>query len=140
MYATVDDMKLRFGEVEMIRLSVADGDVPEAIVPGRIEGAIDDASKLINTYLRVRYATPVSPPPAELARAACVLARYDLANGGDREPTEQMRLARKEVLAWLDGLAKGDTSLEGAVPLGTGSGARAADRAPAFATRADGGL
>lgn len=140
MYATVDDMKLRFGEVEMIRLSVAGGDVPEAIVPGRIEGAIADASTLIDTYLRVRYATPVSPPPTELVRAACVLARYDLAHGGDREPTEQMRLARKEVLAWLDGLAKGATSLEGAVPLGTGSGARTADRTPAFAMRADGGL
>lgn len=140
MYATVDDMIQRYGEVEMIRLSVADGDAPEAIVPGRIEGAIADASQLIDSYLRARYATPVVPAAPELVRATCLLARYDLAHGGEREPTEQMRLARKEVIAWLAQLAGGAASLEGAVALSAGGGARAADRARAFTTRADGGL
>lgn len=140
MYATVDDMIQRYGQVEMIRLSVADGDVPETIIPDRIEGALSDASLLIDSYLRVRYATPVMPAPAVLVRSACMLARYDLAHGGDREPTEQMRLAYKSVVAWLEGLAKGEASLEGAVALAQGSGARVSDRQPAFVPRPDGGL
>lgn len=140
MYATVDDMIRRYGEVEMIRLSVADGTVPEAVVPGRIEGAIADASQLIDSYLRVRYATPVVPAPAELVRSTCLLARYDLALGGEREPTEQMRLARKEVIAWLEKLAAGSATLEGAIALSAGGGARTSDRRPAFTTPENGGL
>ncbi|QIB34751.1 gp436 family protein [Ancylobacter pratisalsi] len=140
MYATVNDMISRFGEEEMTRLSVADGDMPEAVQRARIEQAINDASRLIDSYLRKRYATPVAPAPAELVRSACLLARYDLALGGDREPTEQMRLARKEIIGWLEVLAIGKASLEGVVALASDSGARTSDRAPAFTTRAGGGL
>ncbi|GLK85690.1 DUF1320 domain-containing protein [Ancylobacter defluvii] len=140
MYATVANMIARYGEVEMIRFSVADGDIPDAVIPARIESALADASLRIDSRLRLRYATPVSPAPMELQRAACVLARFDLAHGGDREPTEQMRLACKEVLSWLDQLATGEASLEGVAPLATGSSARASDRTPAFVMRRDGGL
>lgn len=142
-YATVLDMTSRFGEVEMLRVSVADGTLPdegEAMPTGRIEQALSDASVLVDSYLRGRYAVPVVPPPAELVRATCVLARYDLAHGGDREPSEQMRLARKEVLTWLGLLGDGSVSLEGLVPISASSGARVADRPRVFTTRADGGL
>lgn len=138
MYATVDDLTSRFGAGEMLRLSVADGDLPaegEPMPTGRLEQAIADAGRLIDTYLRQRYAVPVLPPPADLVRAACVLARYDLANGGDREPSEQMRLARKEVLTWLGQIGLGEASLEGALPLSAGSSARVSDRPPTFTLR-----
>lgn len=131
MYATLDDMVTRYGETEMARLSTADGPLPadgEPIPDARIVQAIDDAGRLIDTYLRRRYAVPVAPPPPELVRAACVLARYDLALGGDREPSEQMRLARKEVLAWLAQLGDGGATLEGIAPLSAGSSARVSDR------------
>ena len=144
MYATVDHMVTRFGEVEMIRLSVADGPTPDAIIPDRIESALVDASVQIDTYLRVRYAVPVVPVPEELVRAACLLARFDLAMGGDREPSEQMRLARKEVLAWLADIGAGRADLAGVAPAGGaasgGSGARVSDRPAAFTTRPNGGL
>ncbi|ABS69715.1 protein of unknown function DUF1320 [Xanthobacter versatilis] len=142
-YATVTDMTSRFGAVEMLRVSVADGLLPpegEPMPTGRIEQALSDASVLVDSYLRARYAVPVAPPPAELVRAACVLARYDLAHGGDREPSEQMRLARKEVLLWLEKLGSGAASLEGVVPVSAASGARTSDRLRAFTTRPDGGL
>lgn len=140
MYASLSDMISRYGEIEMLRFSVADGDLPDAIVPDRIEQAIDDASRLIDSYVRRRYASPVRPAPPELVRACCVLARYDLAHGGDREPTEQMRLARKDVVEWLAELASGAATLEGALALADGSSARTSDRVPAFTMRADGGL
>ena len=134
-YASVQDMVTRFGDVEMLRLSVADGSLPDAGAPLptlRIEQAIADASRLIETHLRVRYTVPVTPAPDDLVRAACVLARYDLATGGDREPSEQMRLARKEVLAWLTQLSRGEVSLEGAVLISAGAGARTGDRPRMF--------
>lgn len=142
-YATVADMTSRFGETEMFRVSVADGALPPAGDPmptTRILQALSDASVLIDSYLRQRYTVPVAPPPVELVRAACVLARYDLAHGGDREPSEQMRLARKEVLTWLGFIGTGEVSLEGVVPVSAAGGARVSDRPRAFAARADGGL
>ncbi|WP_332117247.1 DUF1320 domain-containing protein [Azorhizobium caulinodans] len=142
MYATVDHMVTRFGEVEMIRLSVADGPTPDAILPARIETALADASAQIDTYLRVRYPVPVAPVPAELVRAACILARFDLAMGGDREPSEQMRLARKEILSWLADIGAGRADLDGVTPTGvaSSSGARVSDRPPAFFSNPNGGL
>ncbi|MDI4664712.1 DUF1320 domain-containing protein [Xanthobacter autotrophicus] len=142
-YATVTDMTSRFGDVEMLRVCVADGLLPaegEPMPTARIEQALWDASVLVDSYLRARYAVPVSPAPAELVRATCVLARYDLAHGGDREPSEQMRLARKEVLTWLADLGFGRVSLEGLVPVSAAAGARFADRPRAFTSRTDGGL
>lgn len=140
MYATTNDMISRFGETEMLRLSVADGDLPEELDPARIEQALTDNSLLIDSFLRGRYVTPVQPSPPDLVRACCLLARYDLALGGEREPSEQMRLARKEVLTWLGHVGDGTASLEGAVALSAGGGARTSDRVPAFTMRADGGL
>lgn len=142
-YATVTDMTSRFGEVEMLRVSRADGVLPaegEPMPADRIVQALADASVLVDSYLRGRYAVPVVPAPAELVRATCVLARYDLAHGGDREPSEQMRLARKEVLGWLEKLGSGAASLEGIVPVSAAAGARTSDRPRAFTTRPDGGL
>lgn len=136
MYASVEDMVSRFGETEMIRLSVADGPIPEEVEPPRIEQALADASRLIDSYLRVRYQVPVAPVPGELVRAACALARYDLATGGDRDPTEEMRLSRKEVLNWLAALARGDASLEGVAPVGAAGSARASDRPATFSGNA----
>jgi phage gp36-like protein len=143
-YASLSDMVLKFGAIEMRRLSVADGDLPDEIEAPRIEDALAAAGLTIDSYLRRRYALPLANNPDELNRAACLLARYDLALGGDREPSEQMRLARTEILAWLADLAEGRAELSGVDPVGVGSatanGARASDRIGAFTTRPDGGL
>lgn len=141
MYASIADMTSRFGEAEMIRFSVAGGEIPDEILPARIEGALSDASHLIDSYLGRRYRTPIAAPTPELVRAACVLARFDLAHGEDREPTEQMRLARKDVIAWLERLADGGAVLDGAESTATvATKARWHDRLPAFSTPPNGGL
>ncbi len=143
-YATLSDMVLKFGAIEMRRLSVADGNLPDEVEAPRIDDALNAASLAIDTYLRRRYALPLAGTTDELVRAACVLARYDLATGGDREPSEQMRLARKEVLEWLADLGAGKAELAGVAPIGSGaegsSGARTSDREPAFFTPPGGGL
>lgn len=131
-YAAVADMVSRFGESEIIRFSAGDGPLPDAIEPARIDQALADASALIDSYLRRRYAAPLTAPPPDIVRAACTLARYDLAMGGDREPSEQMRLARKEVVDWLMALAEGKATLEGVTPIGASSSARVSDRERTF--------
>ncbi|NIX75389.1 DUF1320 domain-containing protein [Microvirga sp. c23x22] len=131
-YASVEDMVARFGEGEMLRLSVADGDLPDSILPERIEKALTDATDLIDSYLRSRYTVPLAPVPEAILRAACHLARYDLSNSGDKTPTEAMKDSRAEIIAWLTKLSKGDASLEGATPIATAGGARTSDRPVMF--------
>lgn len=134
-YATLPDMNEAFGEAEMIRLSAAPGDLDGPVDEAKVDRAIVDATDLIDSYLRRRYAVPLAAPvPPAIRRACGVLARFDLAHGDQREPTEQMRLARKDTIDWLKGLADGSAELPGAVPLGgtSGAGARVSDRCPAF--------
>jgi phage gp36-like protein len=134
-YATAEDMLARFGEVEMTRLTAAEGELDAGVVAAKVETALREATGLIDSYLRRRYAVPLAAPvPPEIVRACCVLARYDLAHGEQREPSEQMRLARREVVEWLAALADGKAVLDGAVPAAgaSGAGAMASDRARAF--------
>ncbi|GGG30970.1 hypothetical protein GCM10010964_18650 [Caldovatus sediminis] len=134
-YATVADMLARFGEAELTRLTAAEGALDGGVVTERVETALAEATGLIDSYLRRRWAVPLAAPvPVEIVRACCVLARYDLAHGEQREPSEQMRLARKEVIEWLAALADGAAALDGAVPAAgaAGAGAMASDRARAF--------
>lgn len=131
-YAQVQDMVARFGEGEMLRLCVADGDLPDAIQPERIERALNDATDTIDSFLRSRYLVPLAPIPDSITRAACSLARYDLSNSGDKTPTEAMKDSRAEVMAWLKKLGDGQASLEGATPVTTSGGAKTTDRPAMF--------
>lgn len=126
-YATVNDMVERFGQIEMIRLSTRDNALPEAIDGGRVALLLDDASSVIDSLLRQRYAVPLAPVPREIRRACCILARYDLAQGGEQTPTEAMETERSQVMKWLRELADGSIRL--AVPTATtDSSARVQDR------------
>lgn len=135
-YATLTDMTDRFGEAELIHLSAAPDGLAGPVVSAKVDVALNDATAQIDSYLRRRYLVPLEAPiPAEIVRAACVLARFDLAHGDQREPTEQMRLARKDTLAWLEQLANGTVMLEGApLAAGSGTGAKVTDRARGFGT------
>ncbi|MBR0643991.1 gp436 family protein [Plastoroseomonas hellenica] len=129
-YATTPDMIEEFGEEELIHLTARPGELHGPVVTSRVERALSACTDLINSYLRRRYQVPLSlPAPASITHACCVLARFDLSNGEQKTPTEQMRLQRKEVITWLEGLAVGTVQLDG-VPLagGSGAGAQASDR------------
>lgn len=137
-YASVADMVARFGETEMIRLSQPEDRTAETVLAAKVELALADATGLIDDYLRARYAVPLASIPDSVVRAACVLARYDLAKGERTEPTEQMRLDRKEVISWLQGIAGGDVNIAAPVAASASdgsSGARASDRPAIFDDR-----
>lgn len=136
MYATVANMIERFGLTEMVRLSRPEDRTATTVDEVKIEIALADAGALINDYLRGRHEVPLASPPESVVRAACVLARYDAAQGERVEPTEQMRLARKEIIGWLEGIAAGRITID-APGIGGGSspassGARVQDRCRPF--------
>lgn len=132
MYATVTDMIARFGETHMIRLSRPEDRTAQTVDAVKIETALADVSAVIDGYIRGRYLVPVAAPPAEIVRAACVLARYDLAQGEHMEPSDEMTAARKDVIGWLENVSRELVNLDipAALPAGpaVGSGPRMSDR------------
>jgi phage gp36-like protein len=136
-YATLSDLQEAFGEAEAIRLTAPEGELDGPVVEAKVTRALAEASDLVDSYLARRYAVPLAAPVAPaIVRATLVLARFDLAHGDQREPTEQMRLARKETIAWLERLAGGEAVLPGnpALAGASGAGARRTDRDRAFST------
>jgi phage gp36-like protein len=106
-YATIDDMVTRYGAAEMIRASTPDGAPAVSIVNAPIQAALDDATSLIDGYLRNRYKVPLDIAPQEVNAACCILARYTLATGGERNPSAQVKTDRVEKLSWLKLVAQG---------------------------------
>lgn len=135
-YASSADMIRIYGEAEMTRLSAPDNALDGPPVTAAIEQALLDASDMIDGYLRPRYAVPlVAPVPPAIARACRVLARHDLASGGQKTPSEQMVRERTDAITWLRDIAAGKVDLDvaAAAPATTvGSGATISDRAPTF--------
>lgn len=136
MYATADDLIAKYGETEVARLSAAYG-APVAVDAARCAIAIADASALVDSYLRTRYAVPLADPPREVVTAVLTLTRHDLAQGDGREPSTQMIEARKETIAWLGRIASGTVKVAGAAEAmgsaiadasGADTGARVSDR------------
>ena len=111
-YATVDEMIGRFGEVEMMRLTTPANADLVAVQREPAIVALGDASAVIDTYLRKRYRAPLDVAPKEIKRACCILARYDLATGEQKQPTETLVNERKETMAWLKQIANGDVVLD----------------------------
>ena len=110
-YALPSDMIARFGVTEMIRLTVPQDQDMTQVNTAPILIALGDATDTINTYISKRYATPLAQVPASVNRACCLLARFDLYTGDGREPSEQVRLSRKETITWLEQIATGKVLL-----------------------------
>lgn len=130
-YATAEDLIARFGEVDVIRLSAPEGQLDQAVDYARVNLALDSATGLIDSYVRRRYATPLSTVPQEIRDACCTLARYDLARGEQKTPSEQMMAERKATLDWLRMVAEGTVFLDAALAAATApgiAGARVSDR------------
>lgn len=137
MYATVTDMIARFGETQIIRLSQPEDRTAATVDEEKVNIALADASAVIDGYIRGRYFVPISVPPAEIVRATCILARYDLSDTERSSPTEEMSKGRADVIKWLESISKELVNLDvpRALVTGTdqvGSGPRISDRGRVF--------
>lgn len=105
-YATRSDMTLRYGEAEIASLEDADNTgAGNEEVTAR---ALLDAQEEADSYVAVRYSTPLPSVPAPLARATCDIARFRLYK--DR-PTEEVKYRYERSVKWLEQLAAGKVLL-----------------------------
>lgn len=132
MYATVSDMIARFGETQILRLSNPENRETEIVDEAKVNIALGDASVLIDGYIRGRYLVPIAVPPADIVRATCILARYDLSDTERSSPSDEMSKGRADVIKWLEAISKELVNLDipVAAPAGpaVGSGPRMSDR------------
>lgn len=105
-YATQQDLVDRYGEEELIQLT--DRDAVAAIDADVVAKALSDADEVIDGYIGSRVSLPLASVPAVLVRVASDIARYFLHSDA---PTEQVRTAYKDAIAWLKDVAAGRVSL-----------------------------
>ncbi|UYZ69969.1 DUF1320 domain-containing protein [Moraxella bovis] len=108
MYATKDDMITRFGirQINELESMHHDGELST-------DKALIDATHQINSYLSVRYITPVVGSEF-LTVIACNIARYRLyMNDSDGEVQKRY----DEAIAWLKDVANGKANVTYATPL-----------------------
>src|SRR5882724_8286908 len=106
-YATVDDMVLRFGAIDMIRLTTPADQELDGIVRAVAETAFETASAIMDSYIRKRYRTPLDMAPPEVVAKCCDLARFELSTGDQKSPSEEVRSRRNDAIQWLRDIADG---------------------------------
>lgn len=107
-YADTDRMVEVFGLDEMLQLTDAEQETltePDAV---KIRTALDDASALIDGFVRRRYSLPLNPTPALLVRVCCDIARFYLYR--DR-PTDTVKDAYRQGLDLLKQISAGTYQL-----------------------------
>ena len=81
------------------------------------DAALDAASRVADSYLRARYATPVTGYGVDLTRAVCSLAAWDLLSVRGYDPQrggdEALRLRAEDALRWLRDVSSGKAHLSG---------------------------
>ena len=88
MFATVQLMRDKFGERELIQLTDIEQPYTDQINLTKLQAALDAANSEIESYLVGRYELPLQTPPAFLIALACDMARYHACTGAmsDNDP------------------------------------------------------
>ncbi|MBT9431355.1 DUF1320 domain-containing protein [Candidatus Sodalis endolongispinus] len=108
MYASLEDMVLRFGEREVRTLTDRDntGEIDAAVLAGGLQAAVDE----INGYIGGRYTLPLPVVPSNLRGIACDIARYRL-TGTERVCTDEIRDRYRDAIRYLENVANGRVTL-----------------------------
>ena len=109
-YASLADMKIRYSEQELIKLT--DHNRPAAQIDvARINAALDDAQALIDDALRDCYQLPLSNPTSRRLKAiTCRIARRFLY---DDKPTDEVKALYDIDVKYLQNLYHTRTHLLG---------------------------
>ena len=119
-YATQADLvPLRITLGDLAELT-SDDETPDATV---VQGALDDASSLVDSYCGKRFATPLQSSRF-LTKLTCDIAIYNLAsNRRDTKPTETWTENYQQALKFLRDVSNGDATIPspavGAQPQGS---------------------
>lgn len=113
MYATVEQLKRKFGESELIQLTDNEQPYTNAINYNKLNAAIEEANSEVDAYIGSRYTLPLHPIPPFLANIACNLVRY-YAVTGDLSENDPIKTRFDSSIKTLTKIAKGEISLGGA--------------------------
>ena len=131
-YATLDDLKKRFGNALLVRLTDR-AEVPTGVIDeGVVEEALADTDAVIDGYLEAKYALPVSEVPTQLKDLGKAIAIYKL---HVEMVGEKITKDYENALRMLREIAHGDIRLTiaGKVAANNGaSGVRTTDRKRPF--------
>lgn len=105
-YATEQDLIDRFGEAEL--LGIAESETHDTLNGSRINAALTDASRHIDSYLRMRRSVPVDPVPDVLIGACADIARFKL---HDDHAPDEVAERYKATIQWLKDIAAGKAAL-----------------------------
>lgn len=112
MYATVDAMKAKFGEQELIQLTDNDEPYQYAINLNKLNSAIEEANSEIDAYVGSRYSLPLRTVPPFLINIGCNLARF-YAVTGDLAENDPIKNRYEASLKTLSKISKGELTLGG---------------------------
>lgn len=107
-YAAQADMEDRFGEAEVIDLTDRAEPPAGAVDTTVLQAALDDADGIINSYIALQYALPLTSTPRTIALVACDIARYLL---WDDRASEEVLRRYEAALSWLRDVAAGSVLL-----------------------------
>lgn len=116
-YATEAALALRYGQTEIDQLADKDNDgTPDT---GAVQGALDDASDEIDSYIGGRYPLPLTAPyPDRLVLVCSEIARYRLF---DDKPTDEVRKRYEDCIKWLKDVRDGKADIPITVEADNGS-------------------
>lgn len=116
MYATVEAMRLKFGERELIQLTENEPPYLDKINIEKLNAAMREANSEIDAYLGSRYALPLHIVPPFLVEIGCNLARY-YAVTGDLSENDPIKNRYESSIKTLTKISKGELILGGS-PVG----------------------
>lgn len=116
MYATVDAMRRKFGDSELIQLTDNEAPYLNAINMDKLNGAMQEANSEIDAYVGSRYALPLHIVPPFLVEIGCNLARY-YAVTGDLSENDPIKNRYESSIKTLTKISKGELILGGS-PVG----------------------
>ena len=112
MYATVDVMKRKFGERELIQLTETEPPYLDTINIDKLNAAMQEANSEIDAYVGSRYPLPLQTIPPFLIEIGCNLARY-YAVTGDLSENNPIKNRYESSIKTLTKISKGDLTLGG---------------------------
>jgi phage gp36-like protein len=118
-YATQQDISDRYSNNTLLMLTDRDGN--DTVDQEVLDGALNDATAEIDSYVATKYALPLPTVPAVLVRLCVDISIYRLASGADLA-TEEQRKRFDDAIKMLRDIAKGVSSLGIAQPTPSSNG------------------
>lgn len=112
-YVTIDAMRRKFGESELIQLTDNEAPYQHAINTDKLNAAMQEANSEIDAYIGSRYALPLQIMPPFLVNIGCNLARF-YANTGDLSENDAIKTRYDASIKTLTKISKGELTLGGA--------------------------